>query len=331
MSTPLQDVNLLHYRPWRGEFRSPLFGIWPIARVALGTLLRRKMFWWLYGCSLLVFLMFFFGSYLLAWAETQIPEQPVQVQVGQQKSQIETDRMLRSLRDGMKVLNGSQDTFTYFYRYQSLMVMVMLSLAGSVLVGNDITFGSLTFYLAKPLSRWHYILGKCLAVGIVVNLVTTLPALVLFAQHGLDDMDYLVDPLFFAKNRGPGWASWPLLLGVLGYGMILTVSLSILLVAAATWVRRTMPMIMIWTTLFLFLHLFAVMLVDGFKFDEHWRLLDLWNSMQLLGGACLDMDHERIDPVPQPEFYEAALTLGVVCLLCLIYLDRRTRGVEIVQ
>jgi hypothetical protein len=83
--------------------------------------------------------------------------------------------------------------------------------------------------------------------------------------------------------------------------------------------------------LFLFLHLFSVMLVDGFYFNERWRLIDLWNSMQLLGSACLGMDHERIEPFPQPEFYEAALTLGVVCLLCLIYLNRRTRGVEIVR
>jgi hypothetical protein len=331
MSNPLQDTSLLHYRPWRGEFRYPAYGIWPIARVALGTLLRRKLFWWLYAFSMLVFLMFFFGSYLLAWAETQVPDQPVQVQVGQQKQQLETDRMLRTLRDGMKVLSGSQDTFAYFFRYQSLMIMVMLSLAGSVLVGNDLTFGSLPFYLAKPVSRWHYILGKCVAVGIVVNLVTTLPALVLFAQHGLDDMEYFIDPDFFWKNRGNGPASWPLLLGIFGYGLILTVCLSLILVAAATWVRRTMPMIMIWTTLFLFLHLFAVMLVDGFYFDPHWRLMDLWNNMQLLGCACLSMERERIEPFAQPEFYEAALTLGAVCLISVIYLNRRTRAVEIVK
>src|SRR5438132_5841113 len=98
VSSSLQDVRLLHYRPWRGDFRSPRWSVWPIARVALGTLLRRKLFWWLYGFSLLVFLMFFFGSYLLSWAETQIPQQPVQFQVGAQKQQLETDRMLRAIR-----------------------------------------------------------------------------------------------------------------------------------------------------------------------------------------------------------------------------------------
>jgi hypothetical protein len=337
MSSLLQDVQLLHYRPWRGAFRGPAWGVWPIARVALGAVLQRKMFWWLYGFSLLVFLMFFFGSYLLAWAETQIPEKPVQVQVGQQKQQLETDRMLQSVRQSMKVLNGSSDTFAYFFRYQGLMVMVVLSLAGSVLVGNDITHGSLPFYLAKPLSRWHYVLGKCVAVGIIVNLLTTVPALVLFAQHGMDDMDYLIDVNFFKENRGVGPASWHLLLGVLGYAAVMTVTLSILLVATATWVRRTMPMVMVWTTLFLFLHLFSVMLVDGFHFDPRWRLVDLWNDIGLVGCACIGIGEEfgvtqpTLYPRPQPAIFEAGLVLVGVCVVCLIYLNQRTRAVEIVK
>ena len=37
-------VNLLYYRPWRGSFRSPEWTVWPIARVALGMLFRRRLF-----------------------------------------------------------------------------------------------------------------------------------------------------------------------------------------------------------------------------------------------------------------------------------------------
>ena len=51
--------------------------------------------------------------------------------------------------------------------------MIVLALAGAVLVGNDFRFGSLPFYLSKPLGRWHYVLGKCLAVAVFVNLMTT--------------------------------------------------------------------------------------------------------------------------------------------------------------
>ena len=71
--------------------------------------------------------------------------------------------------------------------FQGYMVMIVLALAGSILVGNDLRFGSLPFYLSKPLSRRHYLLGKAVAVGVFINLMTTLPALMLFIQYGLLD------------------------------------------------------------------------------------------------------------------------------------------------
>src|SRR5439155_2260270 len=134
------------------------------------------------------------------------------------------DPLVRFFRQGLRILNGSQETFAYFFVYQGAMVMVVLALAGAVLVGNDFVFGSVPFYLAKPLSRWHYVLGKCLAVGVVVNLLTTLPAVVLYVQHGLDDFSYFTDPDYFINtNTGQGPAGLPLLLGILGYGLVLTV------------------------------------------------------------------------------------------------------------
>jgi hypothetical protein len=321
-------VSLLHYRAWQGTFRRPLFGVWPVARTALRMLFRRKMFWALYSVGLLIFLMFFFGGYLLDWAQTQIASSPIRFG----RVQLEPDALVRSFRRGLRVLNGSQETFAYFFLYQGAMVMVVLALAGAVLVGNDFLHGSVPFYLAKPLSRWHYVLGKCLATGVVVNMLTTLPALLLFAQHSLDDLDYLTDPDFFVRaDTGTGPAGVPLLLGVLGYGLVLTVCLSVMLVAAASWVRRTMPLVLVWTTVFLFFRLLSAVLVDGLHYDESWRLIDLWNNLRLVGAACLQIDHDRIFPQPQPETWEAALVLGGVCLLCLSYLGLRTRAVEVVR
>lgn len=325
-----QDVSLLHYRPWRGSFRGPAWGVWPIARTALGLLFRRKLFWWLYGASLLIFLMFFFGTFLLDWAQTQLTNTPFALSV--KEKEFRSQDVIRMAQRALRVLNGSRETFGYFFMYQGAMLMVILALAGSVLVGNDFTFGSLPFYLGKPLSRWHFVLGKCLAVGIVVNMLTTLPALLLFAQHSLDSWDYLVDPDYFWRtNTGTGPASLPLLLGILGYGLLLTVCLSLLLVATASWVRRTMPMIMVWTSLFVFLRMLAALLVEGLHLDERWRLIDLWNDLRLVGYACLGFRHAEIQPAPQPEIHEAALALGGVCLLCLTYLNLRTRAVEIVK
>jgi ABC-2 type transport system permease protein len=331
---------LLHYRAWQGNFRRPLSAVWPIARVALAMLLRRRLFWLLYAAGLLLFLMFFFGTYLFAWAEAQLSAAPARPGgFGPDPRQI-----LRFVRQAMRVLGGGQETFQYFFGYQSAMVVVMLALAGSVMVGNDFTHRSLIFYLAKPIHRWHYLLGKCFAVAAVVTLMTTVPALVLFAQHVLDDWNYLLDPNYFTQSLDltagslldpdtgvGGPAGVPLLLGILGYGALLAAFLSILLVATASWMRRTMPLIMVWMALFFFLRVLANILVEGLKYDVHWRLLDLWNDLALLGQACLGFAHDQIGPKPQPEFWEAALVLLGVCTVCLIYLNRRTRSVEIVR
>jgi len=319
---------LLHYRAWQGEFRRPICSVWPIARVALCVLLRRKLFWVLYSFAMLLFLMFFFGYYLFAWAESR-PEL-AKIQIGKANpSQQQVQEFFRKTRG---ILNGGQDTFSVFFSYQGAMVIVTLALAGSTLVGGDFASRGLPFYLAKPISRWHYIGGKCLAVAVVVMLMTTVPALGLYGQHAFDDWEYAVNPDYFLDyglSRSP--AGLPLLLGVLGHGCIFSVVLSLLLVATASWMRRTIPLIMVWMSLFFFLRLVARLLVEGLKYDVRWRLLDLWNDMCLVGQWCLSIDHEGIRPLPQPEYWEAGVALAGVCIACLIYLSRRTRAVEVVR
>ena len=186
--------SLLHYRSWTGAFHSPWWAVWPIARISLKMVLRRWMFWFLYGFGLLLFLMFFFGNFLLAWAQSR-----AELSAQQLGPMGNPERMIGAIKRALGILNGSQETFQYFYAYQGAIVVVTLSLVGSVLVGNDFTFKSLVFYLAKPIGRWQYILGKCLAVFFVVQLMTTVPALVLYGQHAFDDWNYVTGYRLFPQ------------------------------------------------------------------------------------------------------------------------------------
>lgn len=308
------DGSLLYYRPWRGTFQSAVWSIWPIARISLWMMFRRKIFWGLYGCALMIFLMFFFGQYMLAWAESQSGEQAVRVGLVRTRP----GELIGLLKEVLR-LNGSGYTYRNFFWYQGYMVMIALALAGSILVGNDFQFGSLPFYLSKPMGRWHYLGGKCLAVAVFVHLLTTIPAVILFVQYGLlDSWSYFTD-------------STRLLLGILAYGLILSVCLSLMIVAAATWLRKTVPLIMTWTTFFLFFRLLALAMVDGFKYSPRWRLIDLWNDTYIVGNALLGMTHDSLRPSPQPTVLEAALVLGGLSCVCLIYLNLRIRAVEIVR
>src|SRR5262245_23994861 len=133
--------TLLHYRPWRGEFQEPLLSVWAVARVGLRLMFRYWPFWIIYGLGLFIFLFFFFGQYFLAWAEAQtgMAEVPVAGFVN-----VPSHTLFEFLRRGLQ-LAGTGETYRNFFWYQSYIILVVLALAGSMLIGNDIRHGSMTF------------------------------------------------------------------------------------------------------------------------------------------------------------------------------------------
>src|SRR4029078_12490596 len=107
------------------------------------------------------------------------------------------------------------------------------------------------YTVTKRSVRRHYLLGKALAVAVVINAMTTLPAVGLFVEYGfIDTWDYYVD-------------QFRLLVGILACGASLTGTLSLLLLVTATWLRRTVPLVMVWTAAFVMARLVQRWLVDG--------------------------------------------------------------------
>lgn len=305
--------TLLRYRPWRGTPRGPIFAALALARVSLKLMIRRRLLWGLFGLALLVFFFFFYAQYLVVWITNQMTTETVRF-AGIPVSIGNLTKFLERLS-----LNGTAHTFGNFIWFQGYVLVIVLALAGSVLVGNDFFHGSLPFYLSKPIGRWHYILGKCLAIAAFVSLLTTAPAIILWLEAGLlyDWKTYYLDNL-------------DLLVGILGYGMVLSVTLSLLVVATAVWVRRTVPMVMVWMGLFVFLRMLGAWLTEALR-DERWRLVDLWNNLYLCGLWCLGAEHGTVRPPPQPDYGSAWLVVIGVCAACLLYLRKRIQAVEIVN
>jgi hypothetical protein len=304
--------QLLYYRPWRGTFRRPAASIWPIARVALSLMLRRRLFWFVYVAGLLIFAMFFFGQYLLSWAEGQVGESDVYVN----GIKVSPRFFIELLRSALEI-KGEAPNFRVYFQYQVYILTVLLALTGSVIIGNDLRFGTLAYYLSKPLGRWHYLIGKGLAVAVCINLLTTLPAVVLYVQWGLlSSWEYF-------------YTHFHLLLGILGYGLVLTVSLTLLLLATAMRWRQTIPLIMVWATLFYFIRGLTSQLVDRLYLSPRWRLLDLWNNAAIVGDVMLGLEPNRSGG--QPTWLEASGVLLGVSVICLTYLVLRIRAVEIVR
>jgi ABC-type transport system involved in multi-copper enzyme maturation permease subunit len=305
---------LLSYRPWRGQLLGPGHGTWAIARVALLMLIRRRLFWALFGLGAMIFLFFFYGQYLQIWMSKQLTDD-ITLGPGAFDLTLNPKELTETLKTALH-LDGSGYTYRSFIWYEGYIVMIVLALAGAILVGNDFRFGSLPFYLSKPLHRWHYLLGKFLAVGIFVNVFTTIPCLLLYVQYGMID-----SWTYYYERIG-------LVVGIIGYGLALTIVLGLMLLATASWLKRTVPMIMVWTAMFVFSRLLANGLA---RFHPRWRLLDLWNDLYLVGNWCLWMPANTIRPGPQPSYTEAAIVLIVICVFCLIYLNRRIQAVEIVN
>lgn len=318
-------LELLHYRPWQGRLRGSWVSPWPIARIALRMVFRRKLFWVLYILALVNFMIFFSGIYLLS----QLDMEAMAAEAASRDRFLGGLFSLRGLNSFVTQLRnhlylaGTAETYRNFFWFQGYIVMAVMALAGSILVGNDYQHGSLPFYLSKPLGRWHYLLGKLFAVAVFLNMMTTFPALVLYVETGLlsqSGWSYFQDNLH-------------LLWGILGYGAVLTVCLSLLVISTATWLRKTVPMIMVWVGLLYFCRVFSVMMVDRLGFDYHWRMIDIWNNLYVLGSWCLDTEAKlaRWQRGSQTEPLETAVVTAMVCILCLIYLSRRIRAVEIVR
>lgn len=304
----LSGSALLSYRPWRGRLGGPWRSGLAIARLGLAALVRRKLVWVLYAFCLLIFFSFFFGQYLLVWAGTQLGETEVR---GAGFMFFAPTELVKQLRDELK-LNGSAETFRNLFWYEGMILNVTLALVGAQLVGNDFRYRSLPFYLAKPLSGRHYVFGKCLAVGAVVTAMTTLPALLLYVEYGLlDGWEYFWD----AKRS---------VFGILGYGLLLAGMLSLLLVAVTSWVQKTVPLVMVWSGLFVMAPAIGQSLALWTR-QPNWKLIDLWNCAYVVGNRMLGMHLEG-----QPSPWLALAVIGVVALACVAVLRKRVRAVEVV-
>lgn len=271
---------------------------WPIARTGVLLVLRRKIFWLLIGLALVNFLFLFATIYLKA-------------QIGAQNPRFREfiDRILQGV-------TGTGETYRDFMFAQGTVTMLLLAFAGTMLVGDDHRQGGLTFYLSRRIGRTQYVAGKLGAIGLLVCMTTMLPALVLFIEYGVltESVDYYVD-------------NYRILLGILGYGAIMAVVLSLALFAMASWLQKTVPLVVSWACLFIFLPAVATILRRAYD-DRNWLLLILWRDMRLLGNWCFGaIDPER----DAPTLGWAVVIVASVCVVSTIALIPKVRAVKVVR
>lgn len=286
------------YRGLSDGLRPHWLAFWPIARTGVLLVLRRKLFWILLGLALMNFLFVFAMIYFAA------------------QFTAENSRAQQFIERMPPFVSGTGRGYRDFMFAQGTVTMLLLAFAGATLVGNDHRHGGLTFYLSRRISRAHYVAGKLLAIGLLVSLTTTVPALILYIEYGLltNSMAY------FRENIR-------ILLGILGYGTIMAVTLSLLVFALGSWLQKTVPLVISWACLFVFLPALGRVLRRGFV-DQGWLLLSVWRDIRLLGSWCLGvLDSESSGSLVG----WAAVVVVAVCVLSAVAIVPRVRAVKVVQ
>lgn len=293
-------IDIARYHTWQGPHGSTWRGVLAMACTGLLQVFRRKSYWIVIALGLVQFLAF----WAVIWAVTQLKELPNEAR----------QVMLEGFGFSASPQAGKENGYTMFIERQSAVVMILLTFTGSLLVGSDFRSGTVSFYLSRSIDRRHYILGKLLTVGLLVSLVTTLPGLLLFVEYGMftSSFDY--------------WLShWKIPLGVLFYGVELSVVLSILLVTISSYLRRMAPIAIAWASLFAMPRTIRILIKEKSIF---WGLIDPWRDMHFVGRLAFDRfrnDDERLFA------YWAAGLLTAVCAIALVALFYRVRAVEVVE
>lgn len=269
--------------------------VWAVCRWNLRIIFRQKLFWALVVLGMLHFLV----HYVLIYIKAQIS--------------IESPAFARFI-DNYQV-TGSGAAYRAFLEGQSRAVLILLAYAGVVLVAADFRSGGIAFYLSKPIGKLEYVLGKLLALWLIVGLLTVVPALVLYLEYG-----------FFSSST-QYWRDNPrIVLGIVGYSTLLMTIPSLLLLAVGAVCRRGAPLVMVWCSIFLVLPAFGGLLRQVFQ-SQYWLLVNLWRNLRLLGEFYFDAR----DPLGDPFVIVAGLlTIGVAAGSMMI-LDRRLRAVEVVE
>ena len=94
------------------------------------------------------------------------------------------------------IIAATPETFRQFLEQQDFFVFVITVYVGAGLIANDRRANALQIYLAKPLMRSEYILGKLAVLAVFLLLITLVPAMLLLLLKVLFDGSFA----FVTKN-----------------------------------------------------------------------------------------------------------------------------------
>jgi ABC-2 type transport system permease protein len=210
--------------------------------------------------------------------------------------------------------------------WQSVMALFLAAFIGPGQISPDLANNGLSLYLARPFSRFEYVLGKVSVLAILISIMTWIPGLLLFALQGyLEGGSWMADNARLAS--GMFFGSW-----------IWIVLLSLLSLALSAWVKWKPAAGALMFVVFFVTSAFAATM--NTVQHTHWGNL---TSLSYLVGSVWEQLFEGAhkttngaiffrSPIGQEVPMWCCWTgLILVMLLCIYMLAKKIRGAEVVR
>jgi len=125
--------------------------------------------------------------------------------------------------------------YEYFLLTELRFSMIVILLVGPSLISQDLRFNAMPLYFSRPIRRIDYFIGKLGIIGYFLGLVLIVPSLVAYLLGMLFSLDLSIIPDTF-----------PLLLACIGYGLLMTLSAGLLILALSSLSRSSRYVGLFW-------------------------------------------------------------------------------------
>src|ERR1700730_17091241 len=116
--------------------------------------------------------------------------------------------------------------------------MFLILMVGPSLISQDLRFNALPLYFSRPLRRIDYFVGKLGIIATFVGMVTVIPSLIAYVLGLLFSLDITI-----VRD------TFPLLLGCIGYGLLIVLSAGMLILALSALSRNSRYIALFWVGL----------------------------------------------------------------------------------
>lgn len=125
--------------------------------------------------------------------------------------------------------------FDYFLLTELRFSMIVVLLVGPGLISQDLRFNAFPLYFSRPLRRIDYFLGKLGVIAVFLGLVLIVPSLIAYVLGLLFSLDITI-----LRD------TFPLLLACIGYGLLMTLSAGLFILALSSLSRNSRYVGLFW-------------------------------------------------------------------------------------